>query len=198
MASTLKIGVLSLQGAVSEHVQHLAQCGEEAVEVRGKRDLERLDGLVIPGGESTTIGFLMNQAHLLDSVKSLCRDGMPVMGTCAGMVMLARDIEDGKPEQPRLGLMDITVKRNAFGRQKESFEAWLEFKGIDVKVPGVFIRAPLVTQTGDNVEVLARLQEGPVAVRRRNMLALSFHPELTEDLSVHRFFLDLCRMTGQQ
>jgi len=191
MLNGINIGVLALQGAVTEHRVKLQQCGVTATEVKTPEDLEALDGLIIPGGESTTIGMLMQKYKLNDAVKNRCREGMPVMGTCAGLVLLAKKVVDGKPEQPKLDLMDITVKRNAFGRQKESFEKEVYFQGLDKPVRGVFIRAPLVVETGNEVEVLSALEEGMVAVRQENLLGISFHPELSEGTSLHRYFLDM-------
>ncbi len=183
------IGVLALQGAFIEHVHKLRALGVEAVEVRLPQDLEGLDGLIIPGGESTTIGKLMAAYQLDEPVRRLAEAGKPVWGTCAGMIMLARDIEGS--DQPRLGLMDIGVNRNAFGRQVDSFEA-------DLAVPelggppfhAVFIRAPLLTRAGEGVHVLARLADGRmVAAEQGPLLATAFHPELTDDTRFHEYFL---------
>jgi pyridoxal 5'-phosphate synthase pdxT subunit len=187
-----KIGVLSLQGAVSEHLDHLRRCGTEAVAVKRPADLAGVDGLIIPGGESTTIGGLMEQFGLNEAIKERCGAGMAVFGTCAGMVLLAREILDGIKDQPRLALMDIKVRRNAFGRQKESFEAPVALKGLDGPVEGVFIRAPIITEAGPGVEVLAAREEGIVAARQGRLLTTSFHPELTGDLRLHHYFIAMC------
>jgi len=189
MVNQLKAGVLALQGEVSEHLRKINQCGASSIEVKRPADLENLDALIIPGGESTTIGKLMHECHLAEAVKKYCQSNLAVMGTCAGMVLLAREVLDGNPAQFNLGLMDIKVKRNAFGRQRESFEEELTFKGLDHRVKGVFIRAPVVAETGPGVEALSSVKEGIVAVGQGNCLAVSFHPELTESLEVHRFFL---------
>lgn len=188
----LKIGVLFVQGAVSEHVEMLKRGGVVAVPVKRPADLEGLDGLIIPGGESTTIGSLMEKYALIEAVTRRHKDGMGIFGTCAGMVLLAREITDGAQNQPRLELMDIKVRRNAFGRQKESFESPVTVKGIETPVEGVFIRAPVIEEAGSTVEVLAALDEGIVAARQGKLLAVSFHPELTDDLRVHSYFLEMC------
>lgn len=189
----MKIGVLSVQGAVSEHLELLKRCGADAVAVKKPADLEGLDGLVIPGGESTTIGKLMEQYGLNDAIKQRHRLGMALFGTCAGMVLLAREILDGVQDQPRLALMDIKVRRNAFGRQKESFEAFVSVKGIDTPVDGVFIRAPIIEEAGPAVDVLAIREEGIVAARQGKLLTTSFHPELTDDLRMHCYFMEMCK-----
>lgn len=187
----VNIGVLALQGAVSEHLRMIQKCGAGGQEVRKPDDLKGLDGLIIPGGESTTIGYLMQEKGLDDAIKG--RGGMPVYGTCAGMVLLAKEVEGGaQGHQPHLGLMDVLVRRNAFGRQKESFEADVTFEGWEHPVTGVFIRAPLITEAGSGVEIFAYLDEGIIAARQGNLFATSFHPELTDDLSVHRYFIDMC------
>ena len=189
----VKIGVLSVQGAVSEHIELLKRCGAEAVAVKKPADLENLAGLVIPGGESTTIGKLMEQYGLNEAITGRHQQGMALFGTCAGMVLLAREIIDGAQNQPRLALMDIKVRRNAFGRQKESFEAFVSVKGIDTPVEGVFIRAPIIVDTGPAVDVLAAREEGIVAARQGNLLTTSFHPELTDDLRMHCYFIEMCK-----
>ncbi len=188
-----KIGVLSLQGAVTEHLGHVEKCGATAVPVKVPDDLSRVEGLIIPGGESTTIGLLMGQHGLDRAVKEkYARGELALFGTCAGMVLISGEVEDGKPGQSLLALMDITVRRNAFGRQKESFEAELSFKGIENTVNGVFIRAPLITKTNSReVEVLATIEEGIIAARQGRILVTSFHPELTDDLAVHEYFIKL-------
>lgn len=186
----VKIGVLGLQGAVEEHRQRLRDAGAEPVTVKRPEDLEGIRGLILPGGESTTIGKLMRQYDLLDPVRELARSGTPVFGTCAGMILLAKEIEG--EEEAHIGLMDIRVARNSFGRQKDSFETDLTFKGIEGgPFRAVFIRAPHVAAAGPGVEVLSKFQDRIVAVRQGNLLATAFHPELTEDLRIHRYFLEM-------
>ena len=187
----MKIGVLASQGAFIEHIEKLRQLGVEAMPVRLPEELEGLDGLIIPGGESTSIGRLMRDYKLTQAIREKVKGGMPVFGTCAGMILMARKSSDADFEP--LGLMDITVRRNAFGRQRESFETELNVPALGKEpFPGVFIRAPLIEQVNGTVEVLARLADGTtVAAREGKMLALSFHPELTDDLRFHRYFLEL-------
>lgn len=191
----MKIGVLSLQGAVSEHFRPLGRCGAEVMGVKQPGDLEGIRGLVIPGGESTTMGLLMHQFGLDSAVRERSRQGMPVFGTCAGMVLLSGEALDGTENQVLLGLMDTKVRRNAFGRQKESFETELAIQadGRELSVTGVFIRAPVIVEAGPGVTPLASLDEGIVAAREGRMLAAAFHPELTDDLSMYDYFLELCR-----
>lgn len=189
----MRIGVLSIQGAVLEHLEHLQSCGVEAVPVKDKGNLSRVSGLVIPGGESTTIGKLIEVLGLDEAIKKRCNDGsLSVFGTCAGMVLMARHVSDGIKGQPKLELMDITVRRNAFGRQRESFETELDFNSFAQPLTGVFIRSPIVEETGRGVQIMAQIPEGIVAVRQDNLLATSFHPELTEDLRVHQLFVHMC------
>lgn len=190
---TISVGVLDLQGAVSEHLRSLEKGGARAVAVKRPRDLEELRGLIIPGGESTTIGGLMREFGLDEAIIRCHREGMALFGTCAGMILLAKDISDGLEGQFTLGLMDITVRRNAFGRQKESFESDLALAGFNAPVRAVFIRAPIITAAEPAVEVLGRLQEGAVAARQGKLFATAFHPELTEDPRVHRYFIEMCR-----
>lgn len=187
----MKIGVLASQGAFREHIEKLRQLGVEAMPVRMPQEFEGLDGLIIPGGESTSIGRLMRDYKLTQAIRDKVRKGMPVFGTCAGMILMAKKSHDASFES--LGLMDITVRRNAFGRQRESFETELNVPALGTKpFPGVFIRAPLIEQVNGTVEVLARLADGTiVAAREGKMLALAFHPELTDDLRFHRYFLEL-------
>jgi 5'-phosphate synthase pdxT subunit len=202
----MKIGVLALQGAFIEHEKVLERLGAEAVEVRLPQHLEGLDGLIIPGGESTTIGKVARRWELLEPLRTFARSGRPVWGTCAGMIFIAREVVDGKPDQPLLELMDVTVRRNAFGRQVDSFEADLEIAALgEEPFHAVFIRAPLIERVGERVEILARLEpvlganrrfgvEGDgiiVAARQGKLLATAFHPELTEDDRFHRYFLSL-------
>lgn len=192
MPSEPVIGVMALQGAFREHVRALHACGAEARLVRLPADLEGLDGLVIPGGESTTMTLLMDRMGLLEPVREAIGGGLPTLGTCAGMILLSNRVTDGMDGQAGLGLLDISVRRNGYGRQVESFEADLEVTGLDGPAfPGVFIRAPLVEDSG-SAQVLASYDGHPVAVRQGNILALCFHPELSGDLRLHKEFIRLC------
>ena len=185
------IGVLALQGAFREHVRALEACGVRTRLVRLPDDMEGLDGLVIPGGESTTMTMLMERMGLLEPVAGAVRGGLPTLGTCAGMIVLARRITDGRAGQVPLGALDIGVRRNGYGRQVDSFEADLLVSGLDGgPFPGVFIRAPVVEEVGA-AEVLAKHDGHPVAVRQGTVMALAFHPELSGDLRLHREFLRL-------
>ena len=185
------VGVLALQGAFREHVRALEACGARTRLVRLPHDLDDLDGLVIPGGESTTMTMLMERMGLLEAVDRAVRRGLPTLGTCAGMIVLARRVSDGRAGQAVLGALDIGVRRNGYGRQVDSFEADLEVSGLDGgPFPGVFIRAPLIEDVGA-AEVLAEHEGRPVAVRQGRVMALAFHPELSGDLRLHREFLRL-------
>jgi len=186
-----RIGVLAAQGAFAEHIAALQQLKVEARPVRLPGELVGLDGLIIPGGESTSIYKLLRDYKLANEIVNLANNGLPVFGTCAGMILLAKEIS-GSDAVP-LKLMDITVKRNAFGRQVDSFETELSIPALGEKpFPGVFIRAPLIEQISDGVEILARLTDSAaVAARQRKLLASAFHPELTNDLRFHRYFLDI-------
>lgn len=187
----MKVGVLALQGAAREHLAVLRRLGAEAVAVRLPEQVAALDALILPGGESTTIGKLMARCGLLDPVRKHAAE-KPLLGTCAGMILMAKQILGGMPGQPLLEVMDITVERNAFGRQVDSFEADLDFKGIDGgPVRAVFIRAPLIKSTASQVEILAEHLGRVVAVRQGKLLALAFHPELTDDTRIHQYFLSL-------
>ncbi len=192
----MKIGVLASQGAFAEHISVLHRLEAEAVSVRLPSELAGLDGLIIPGGESTSICRLMIDYNLRDEIKGLAKKGLPVFGTCAGMILLAKKLPDSFPEP--LGLMEITVRRNAFGRQRESFEIELLIPVLgNVPFPGVFIRAPAIEQVNGKAEMLARLPDGTgVAARQGKMLVSAFHPELTDDLRFHRYFLDI--VSGKQ
>jgi 5'-phosphate synthase pdxT subunit len=195
-SSTPTVGVFALQGDVREHLRLLTSLGVRAIGVRRLAELEECDGLVIPGGESTTMFKLARTFDLFEPIRQAIKEGLPVFGTCAGMIMLADRIEDGTPDQETLGGLDITVRRNAFGRQVDSFEGDLDVAGIDTPVHAVFIRAPWVEDVGAGVEVLARVGGGPaagriVAVRQGSLMATSFHPEVDGDDRVHRLFLDL-------
>jgi len=188
----LPIAVLAIQGAVREHLEALARLGAEARPVRTPEEIAACDALIIPGGESTTIGKLMDRYGLLEPVRQLAAAGKPLLGTCAGMILMAQKIEGGVKDQPSLALMDIAVERNAFGRQIDSFEADLDFQGIEGgPVRAVFIRAPVIKSIGDNVQVLASHEGRVVAAQQGRLLALSFHPELTSDPRVHEYFLSL-------
>lgn len=184
----MRVGVLAIQGDVREHRRMLERLGVAAPEVRTPADLEQADGLVIPGGESTTIGLLMDEAGLIAVLRERIAAGFPVYGTCAGLILLARDVEG--PEPRRIGLMDITAARNAFGRQVASFEALLAIPSLGSDpFPAVFIRAPRVTRVGPGVTPLAYWQGEVVMAEQGSMLVSSFHPELTEDDRVHAYFL---------
>ncbi|MGY2035812.1 pyridoxal 5'-phosphate synthase glutaminase subunit PdxT [Nocardia gipuzkoensis] len=193
------IGVLALQGDVQEHVAALARCGAEPVLVRRESELAAVDALVLPGGESTAISKLLTVFELLEPLRARLRDGMPAFGSCAGMILLASEVLDTRPDAEHLSGIDMTVRRNAFGRQVDSFETDLPFAGLtDGPVRAVFIRAPWVERAGEGVDVLATVPHGPaagriVAVRQGNVLATSFHPEVTGDLRVHRMFVEMVR-----
>jgi 5'-phosphate synthase pdxT subunit len=189
----VSIGVFALQGDVREHLATLTALGADAFAVRRPEELARCDGLVLPGGESTTMAKLARIFDLLDPLRDRVRSGMPTFGTCAGMIMLADRILDGTVGQETIGGIDMTVRRNAFGRQVDSFEADLDLKGLDQPVHAVFIRAPWVEEVGDEVEVLAEAEGHPVAVRQGHLMATSFHPEVADDGRIHRLFLDLVR-----
>jgi pyridoxal 5'-phosphate synthase pdxT subunit len=197
-----KIGVLALQGAFIEHVHRLREIGADAVEIRLPEDLDGVEGLIIPGGESTTIGRLIDWYELREPINQMVADGKPVWGTCAGMILLAKDVDQDSRarHQPLLELMDITVKRNAFGSQLDSFEADLEMPAIsDEPMPTVFIRAPIVSRTGPDVEVLGTLSDGKIiAVRQNNLVATAFHPELTGDKRLHSWFMQLVQESLSQ
>jgi pyridoxal 5'-phosphate synthase pdxT subunit len=189
------IGVLALQGAFIEHMHKLQSLGVEAREVRLPEDLEGIDGLIIPGGESTTIGKLIDRFALRQPILNLAHEGTPIWGTCAGMILLGKEVDSDTRarQQPLLELMDIGVRRNAFGTQLDSFETELDFPVLGEKhLPAVFIRAPIISQVGPEVEVLSRLPDGrPVAARQDNFVATSFHPELTPDNRLHAWFAEL-------
>ncbi|WP_377322681.1 pyridoxal 5'-phosphate synthase glutaminase subunit PdxT [Pimelobacter simplex] len=190
------IGVFALQGDVREHLQTLTALGADAFPVRRPTELARCDGLVLPGGESTTMSKLARTFELLDPLRERIAGGMPTFGTCAGMILLADRIEGGTADQETIGGLDVTVRRNAFGRQVDSFEADLPFTGLDAPVHAVFIRAPWVEATGPSVEVLARAQGHPVAVRQGHLMATSFHPEVDGDGRVHRLFVEMVASAG--
>lgn len=187
----MKIGVLALQGAVTEHIHSIELAGAEGVPVKQVEQLAELDGLILPGGESTTIGKLMRKYGFMEAVRSFAAEGKPVFGTCAGLIVMAERIAG--QEEAHLGLMDMTVSRNAFGRQRESFETDLPVKGIEGAVRAVFIRAPLIESVGEGVEVLSTYNDEIVTARQGNLLACSYHPELTDDYRLHAYFVDMAR-----
>ncbi len=190
----MRVGVFALQGDVREHLQLLTSLGVESIEVRNAEQLASCDGLIIPGGESTTISKLIDIFGLRDDLLAYIAQDNPVYGTCAGMIMLATEVLDEASGQQSLKAMDISVRRNAFGSQLDSFEALVEFAGSPVEV--AFIRAPIVERVGENVQVLSKLSTGAiVAVREGNLLATSFHPELTGDSAVHEYFLGMISKT---
>ena len=187
----MKIGVLALQGAVAEHLKSISSSGAEGIAIKQTEQLSEVDGLIIPGGESTTIGKLMRKYGFIEAIREFSEQGKPIFGTCAGLIVLAKDIEGS--EEPHLGLMNIAVSRNAFGRQRESFETDLDIKGIEQPVRAVFIRAPLISQVGEGVEVLSEYQDEIVTAREGHLLASSFHPELTDDYRLHQYFVDMVK-----
>ena len=184
----MKVGVLSLQGAVEEHLNMIKRCGSEGIKVKTVEDLKKIERLIIPGGESTAIGKLAKIYGLDKAIISRAREGVPVFGTCAGMILLAKEIQDN--EQIRFNLINIVVKRNAFGRQVDSFEADLKIEAFTGKpFKAIFIRAPYIKEIGREVNILAQFNGKIVMARQKNILVSSFHPELTNDLRVHKYFL---------
>ncbi len=187
----MKIGILALQGAFLEHKNILDYLKIDNCLVKTKEQLEDIDGIILPGGESTAMGKLLRDFNILEPLKEKIKNGLPVFGTCSGMILLAEKLSNS--ETVHLGVMGIEVKRNAYGRQLGSFEIEEDFKGINKKVKMVFIRAPYVENIKEGVEILATVNGNITAVRERNMLAVSFHPELTNDTSVHEYFLDIIK-----
>ncbi|ANS45518.1 glutamine amidotransferase [Bacillus thuringiensis] len=187
----VKIGVLGLQGAVREHVKSVEASGAEAVVVKRIEQLEEIDGLILPGGESTTMRRLIDKYAFMEPLRIFAKSGKPMFGTCAGMILLAKTLIGY--EESHIGAMDITVERNAFGRQKDSFEAALSIEGVGEDFVGVFIRAPYVVEVADNVEVLSKHGDRMVAVRQGQFLAASFHPELTDDHRVTAYFVEMVK-----
>jgi 5'-phosphate synthase pdxT subunit len=196
------IGVLAIQGAVREHIALLEAAGAHAVPVKHPADFAKITGIVLPGGESTTISKLAVIDGLMEPLRDFAASGLPMYGSCAGMILLADRILDGRPDQESIGGIDMTVRRNAFGRQVDSFEGGIDLEGIDGgPFPGVFIRAPWVEEIGARVEVIGRVGAGAaagriVAVRDRNLIATSFHPELTGDTRVHQYFVEMVRQAA--
>jgi pyridoxal 5'-phosphate synthase pdxT subunit len=189
------IGVLDLQGDVREHVRALADVGAQARLVKRPSDLAGVDGLILPGGESTTLSMLLESTGLFDAlVERLAADALPVLGTCAGLVLVADEVLDGRADQRTFAVLDAVVRRNGYGRQSQSFETELVLgSGEGPSLPAVFIRAPLVVSTGPGVEVLAEHEGAPVLVRQDSILASAFHPELTPDRRIHRLFAEMCK-----
>ncbi|BBI30697.1 pyridoxal 5'-phosphate synthase glutaminase subunit PdxT [Cohnella abietis] len=187
----MNIGVLALQGAVAEHIRSIELAGGQGIPVKRIEQLSEIDGLIIPGGESTTIGKLMRKYGFIEAIREFANQGKPIFGTCAGLIVLAERLEG--VEEPHLALMDMTVARNAFGRQRESFETDLDVKGIDTPLRAVFIRAPLIKQVSDKVEVLSEYKGEIVTAKQGNLLASSYHPELTDDYRLHELFIRMAQ-----
>ncbi len=194
----MKVGILALQGAVDAHVASFARLGVAPVQVRTPAHLDGIDAIVLPGGESTTISRLLERQSLFEPLAQRLAAGMPAFGTCAGMILLAAEVLDGRPDQRSFEAIDLVVRRNAFGRQVDSFEATLEVDGLaaagldPAPVPAVFIRAPVIEAAGAAVEVLARVEDAPVLARQGQVLVAAFHPELSDDLRIHQLFIDSC------
>ena len=190
----MKIGILALQGAFAEHAKVLDKLGGESVEIRNLEDFQQhqsdLSGLILPGGESTTMGKLLRDQQMLIPLREAILNGLPVFGTCAGLILLAKEITSQK--ESHLATMDIVVERNAYGRQLGSFYTEAECKGVG-KIPMTFIRGPIISGLGEDVEILATLDDQIVAAQEKNMLVTSFHPELTDDVSLHQYFINMCK-----
>ncbi|MGM0600594.1 MAG: pyridoxal 5'-phosphate synthase glutaminase subunit PdxT [Candidatus Rifleibacteriota bacterium] len=191
----IKVGVLGLQGAVREHLKSLTECGVEGTNVKNADQLKLVDGLIIPGGESTTIRRLLDTSNLVEPVIEFAKAGKPVFGTCAGLILLAKKLVSGQTHN--LGLMNITVERNSFGRQVDSFEAELNIKGIAENFNAVFIRAPHIEKVENQVEILAKLEDRIVMVKEKNLLGCSFHPELTDDNRITQYFINMVKSYKQ-
>jgi 5'-phosphate synthase pdxT subunit len=189
----IKVGVLGLQGAVREHVQSIENCGAEAVVIKRKEQLEDVDGLIIPGGESTTMRRLIDKYDFMGSLKEFAQSGKPMFGTCAGLILLAKNVIGY--DEPHVGVMDVHVERNSFGRQKDSFEANIDIAGVAEDFAAVFIRAPHIVQAGENVEILAKHDDRVVAAREGQFLGCSFHPELTDDHRFTAYFINMIKET---
>ncbi|MFN2491103.1 MAG: pyridoxal 5'-phosphate synthase glutaminase subunit PdxT [Actinomycetota bacterium] len=192
----MKIGVLGLQGDVREHVRALETAGATAIVVKHSEDIAALDALVLPGGESTTMGKLLERFDLLEPLREATDGGMPLYGTCAGLILMAGEIVGAQDAPHRLGLMDVSVRRNAYGRQLDSFEADIQVTGLEEPFRAVFIRAPAIERLGDDVEVLARCDDKAVLVRQGPLLASSFHPEMTGDARLHELFVKMVEESG--
>ena len=190
----MKIGILALQGAFAEHIKVLEKLGVDSVELRNLEDFQQhqsdLSGLILPGGESTTMGKLLRDQHMLTPIREAILSGLPVFGTCAGLILLARQITSQK--ESHLGTMDMVVERNAYGRQLGSFFTEAECKGVG-KIPMTFIRGPIISRVGEGVDILATVDNQIVAAQEKNMLVTSFHPELTNDLRLHQYFMNMCK-----
>ncbi|MEH7098201.1 pyridoxal 5'-phosphate synthase glutaminase subunit PdxT [Neobacillus vireti] len=187
----LKIGILALQGAVREHIRQIEELGCRAISVKSADDLKELNGLVLPGGESTTMRKLLDRYELLEPIRALADAGIPMFGTCAGLILMAKEIVGS--DTPHLGLMDVVVERNSFGRQVDSFEVELSTRKIGDDIPAVFIRAPHIVAAGENVEILAKHEDRIVLAREGQFLGCSFHPELTEDTRIMKYFIEMVR-----
>lgn len=187
----IKIGVLALQGAVREHIRAVENCGAEAIAIKHKEELKDLDGLILPGGESTTMRRLIDKYDFMDALKEFANEGKPMFGTCAGLILLAKNLVGY--DTPHIGVMDVTVERNSFGRQRESFEAELQIKDVADCYPAVFIRAPHIVDVGENVEILCKHDDRIVVAREGQFLGCSFHPELTEDYRFTAYFVEMVK-----
>jgi pyridoxal 5'-phosphate synthase pdxT subunit len=192
-----RVGVLALQGAFREHIDTLRRLGADAFAVRTAAELDRADAMVLPGGESTTMDKLLRKFDLQQPLRRRLVEGMPAMATCAGLILLAREILDGLPDQESLGILPLSVRRNAYGRQPDSFERDLEIAGLEAPFPGVFIRAPVIESVDPAMEVLARVDGLPVVVARGAVMGLTFHPELTRDDRLHGLFLERAQAAGE-
>lgn len=188
----MRIGVLAMQGAYKEHIDILKRLNIEAIEIRCKKDIDNIDGMIIPGGESTAMGKLLDVLGIEDKLKDAIKAGMPIWGTCAGMILLANQIDN--QEKNYLKVMDICVKRNAYGRQLGSFRAKEAIKDVGDDIDMVFIRAPYIKSVGDNIDILSVVDDKIVAARDDNILVTSFHPELTEDYRMHKYFINMVKM----
>ena len=187
----MKVGVLALQGAFNLHIQALERLDVEATEVKSPENLNSVEALIIPGGESTTMSFLIESSGIFDALRKSSDNGMPILGTCAGMILLSSKIIDGRSDQKSLSLIDIETRRNGYGRQIDSFESDLSIEGFDGSFRGVFIRAPLVEKVGSKVEVLSQVNGRPVMCKQGSVLVTSFHPELADDDRIHAEFLEM-------
>jgi 5'-phosphate synthase pdxT subunit len=187
----LKIGVLGLQGAIREHIRSVEACGAEGIVIKTTDQLDEVDGLIIPGGESTTMRRLIDKYNFMEPLRKFGQDGKPIFGTCAGLILLAKNLVDYA--QPHLGLLDVTVERNSFGRQRDSFEAELMITGVGEDFVGVFIRAPHIVEVGEDVEILSKHNGRIVAARQGNFLGCSFHPELTDDHRMTQLFINMVK-----